>query len=92
MIELRQLSYFEAVARELHFSRAAAVVGVSPSTLSHGIRKLERELGTVLLERTSRSVSLTEPGRRLVASLPAALRRLEAALDDARGAPHTWEH
>lgn len=53
MIELRQLYYFEAVARELHFADA---------------------------------------GRQLVTTLPAALRRLEAVLADARAVGHAWEH
>jgi DNA-binding transcriptional LysR family regulator len=92
MIELRQLYYFEAVARELHFARAAAALGVTPSTLSHGIRRLEAELGTALFVRTSRRVALTEAGRQLVTSLPSALRRLEATLEDARAAGHAWEH
>ena len=92
MIELRQLYYFEAVARELHFARAAAVLGVTPSTLSHGIRRLEAEMGAALFVRTSRRVTLTEAGRQLVAALPSALRRLEAVLDDARAAGHDWEH
>jgi DNA-binding transcriptional LysR family regulator len=92
MIELRQLYYFEAVARELHFARAAATLGVTPSTLSHGIRRLETELGTPLFHRTSRNVGLTDAGRRLVTALPSALRRLEAALDDARAAGDAWAH
>lgn len=92
MIELRQLYYFEAVAHELHFARAAAGLGVTPSTLSHGIRRLEAELGAPLFVRTSRRVSLTDAGRQLAAALPSALRRLEGTLDDARAAGHAWEH
>jgi DNA-binding transcriptional LysR family regulator len=92
MIELRQLYYFEAVARELHFARAAAALGVTPSTLSHGIRRLEAELGAPLFVRTSRRVALTDTGRQLVTALPSALRRLEAVLEDARAVGHAWEH
>jgi DNA-binding transcriptional LysR family regulator len=92
MIELRHLYYFEAVARELRFVRAAAALGISPSTLSHGIRRLEAELGVPLFVRTSRQVSLTEAGRQLVAALPSALRRLEHAVSDARAAGHAWQH
>jgi DNA-binding transcriptional LysR family regulator len=92
MIELRQLYYFETVSRELHFARAAAALGVAPSTLSHGISRLEREVGGPLFVRTSRRVSLTDSGRRLAASLPSALRRLEGALDEARISGHVWEH
>jgi DNA-binding transcriptional LysR family regulator len=57
---------FLAVARERSFTRAAAKLGVSPSALSHTIRKLEERLGVRLLTRTSRSVSTTEPGERLL--------------------------
>ena len=92
MIELRQLRYFESVARELHFARAAVALGVTPSTLSHGIRRLEDEIGAALFVRTSRHVALTEPGRLLAAGLPSALRRLEGVLDEARAAGHSWTH
>lgn len=57
---------FLAVARERSFTRAAAQLGVSPSALSHTIRKLEERLGVRLLTRTSRSVSPTEAGQRLL--------------------------
>ena len=92
MIALHQLYYFEAVARELHFARAAAALGVTPSTLSHGIRRLEGEIGAALFVRTSRHVALTEPGRLLATGLPSSLRRLEAVLGEARAAGHEWTH
>jgi DNA-binding transcriptional LysR family regulator len=93
MIELRQLRYFLAVADTLHFARAADGLGVAASTLSHGIRQLERELGVALFVRTSRSVALTASGAHLAASLPAALRTLERALAETRaGGPGGWEH
>jgi len=57
---------FLAVARQRSFTRAAAQMGVSPSALSHTIRKLEERLGVRLLTRTSRSVSPTEAGQRLL--------------------------
>src|SRR5687768_7813021 len=57
---------FLAVARERSFTRAAAQLGVSPSALSHTIRKLEERLGVRLLTRTTRSVSATEAGERLL--------------------------
>lgn len=57
---------FLAVARERSFTRAAAQLGVSPSALSHTIRKLEERLRVRLLTRTSRSVSPTEAGERLL--------------------------
>jgi DNA-binding transcriptional LysR family regulator len=86
MIELRELRYFLAVADELHFARAADRLGIAPSTLSHGIHQLERELGTALFVRTSRSVALTPAGADLAGSLPSVLRRLEHALAAARSA------
>lgn len=58
---MADLVAFLAVARERSFTRAAAKLGVSPSALSHTIRKLEERLGVRLLTRTSRSVSTTEP-------------------------------
>lgn len=63
---MADLVAFLAVARERSFTRAAAKLGVSPSALSHTIRKLEERLGVRLLTRTSRSVSTTEPGQRLL--------------------------
>lgn len=63
---MADLVAFLAVARERSFTRAAARIGVSPSALSHTIRKLEERLGVRLLTRTSRSVSPTEAGQRLL--------------------------
>jgi DNA-binding transcriptional LysR family regulator len=63
---MADLVAFLAVARERSFTRAAAQMGVSPSALSHTIRKLEERLGVRLLTRTSRSVSSTEAGQRLL--------------------------
>lgn len=60
---------FLAVARERSFTRAAAQLGVSPSALSHTIRKLEERLGVRLLTRTTRSVSATEAGERLLRTI-----------------------
>jgi DNA-binding transcriptional LysR family regulator len=63
---MADLVAFLAVARARSFTRAAAQIGVSPSALSHTIRKLEERLGVRLLTRTSRSVSPTEAGQRLL--------------------------
>lgn len=63
---MADLVAFLAVARERSFTRAAAKLGVSPSALSHTIRKLEERLGVRLLTRTSRSVATTAPGERLL--------------------------
>jgi DNA-binding transcriptional LysR family regulator len=63
---MADLVAFLAVARERSFTRAAAQLGVSPSALSHTIRKLEERLGVRLFTRTSRSVSPTQAGGRLL--------------------------
>lgn len=61
-MELRQLKYFVAVARTLSFSEAARQLYVTQGTLSQQIMLLEDELGSLLFERTSHKVTLTEPG------------------------------
>ncbi|MEV0947510.1 LysR family transcriptional regulator [Rhodococcus sp. NPDC049939] len=65
-MELRQLHYFLAVGEEESFSRAAQRCFISQSAISHQIAKLERELGTTLLERSTRATRLTEAGQRLM--------------------------
>lgn len=72
-MELRQLRYFVKAAEALNFSEAARTLYVTQSTLSQQIKSLEDELGTVLFQRDSHSVSLTESGTRL---LPLARRTL----------------
>lgn len=78
-MELRQLEAFVAVATELHFGRAAEKLFVGQPTLSDLIRRLERELGTPLLTRTTRRVALTEAGAEL-------LRYSKRILDDVAAA------
>lgn len=76
---LNALNAFLAVARRRSFNAAAAELGVSPSALSQSVRQLEARLGATLLRRTTRSVALTEVGRRLFeASAPAITQALEA--------------
>lgn len=81
-IDPRLLRAFVTVAEELHFTRAAARLYVAQQALSRDIRRLERELGAELFVRTTRQVSLTPDGERL---LPHA-RRVIAAHDDLRAA------
>jgi len=78
---MADLVAFLAVARERSFTRAAAKLGVSPSALSHTIRKLEERLGVRLLTRTSRSVSTTEPGERMLERVGPHLDQVSAELD-----------
>jgi DNA-binding transcriptional LysR family regulator len=77
---LNELTAFLAVAREESFTKAAAQLGVSQSALSHTVRALEERLGIRLLTRTTRSVSPTEAGERLVRSVGPRLDEIEAEL------------
>jgi DNA-binding transcriptional LysR family regulator len=72
---------FLAVARERSFTRAAAKLGVSQSALSHTIRQLEARLGVRLLTRTTRAVSSTEAGERLLEGIGPHFDQIEAQLD-----------
>jgi DNA-binding transcriptional LysR family regulator len=79
--ELNDLLAFAAVARERSFTRAAAVLGISPSALSHAMKSLEARLDVRLLARTTRSVSPTEAGERLLRSLNPAMAEIREGLD-----------
>ncbi|CAH2602177.1 Uncharacterized HTH-type transcriptional regulator YcaN [Rhodovastum atsumiense] len=83
--ELGDLAAFVAVARARGFRDGARVTGVSASGLSEAVRRLEARLGVRLLHRTTRSVVLTEAGKRLLERLGPALAEMEAALDVANG-------
>ena len=81
---------FVAVAREGSFTRAAAQLGVSQSALSHTIRSLEARLGIRLLTRTTRSVSATDAGQRLLATVAPRFDEIVAevaALSELRDKP-----
>ncbi len=77
---LNELRAFAAVAMHRSFRGAADELGLAPSSLSHAVRALEQALGVRLLHRTTRSVSPTEAGGRLLARLGPALRELDGAL------------
>lgn len=77
-MELRQLEYFVAVAEEANFTRAAERVRISQSGVSAQIRQLERELGATLIDRSTRTATLTEAGRVALDHARAALAAADA--------------
>jgi LysR family transcriptional regulator, transcription activator of glutamate synthase operon len=81
-MELRQLTYFEAVARLGGFTRAARALRVAQPAISAQIRQLETELGVPLLARTTRQVSLTSAGEVFLARAPRALAEIDSARAD----------
>jgi DNA-binding transcriptional LysR family regulator len=83
--DLGDLNAFLAVARARGFRDAARAHGTSASTLSEAVRRLEEKLGVRLLHRTTRSVTPTEAGARVLERLAPALGEVEAALDIANG-------
>jgi DNA-binding transcriptional LysR family regulator len=80
--DLADLSAFIAVADHLSFRAAALRLGVTPSALSHSMRQLEERLKVRLLHRTTRSVSLTDAGLRLLERLRPAMDQVAGALED----------
>lgn len=85
-IDLGALDSFAVIARHGNFRRAAVERGVSPSTLSQTLRDLEARLDVRLLNRTTRSVALTEAGAALLKSLQPALGQIAAAVEEVRSA------
>ncbi len=83
-VELRHLRAFTVTARELHFARAAELLHLSQPALSQTIRQLEAALGFRVLQRTTRSVSLTPEGEIFLAEAREVLRRFDEALAQAQ--------
>jgi DNA-binding transcriptional LysR family regulator len=85
-LDLHALDSFAAVARHRNFRRAAVERGVSASTLSQALRDLEARMGVRLLNRTTRSVALTDAGAALLKRLGPALAEIGEAVSEARSA------
>src|SRR5215468_4952102 len=79
--DLSELAAFDAVARHRSFRRASEERGVTASAISHAVSNLEERVGIRLLNRTTRSVSLTDAGARLMAQLSPAFGEIGSALD-----------
>jgi LysR family hydrogen peroxide-inducible transcriptional activator len=85
-LTLKQMRYFDALARQGHFGRAADACAISQPALSMQIQEMERTLGTPLLERGARGVSLTPFGEDVLARLREVLRIVGEIEDTARAA------
>jgi len=79
---LFELNAVAAISAHRSFRAAATELGISPSALSHAIASLEKRLGVRLINRTTRSVSLSEAGERFLARISPALREIAGALED----------
>jgi DNA-binding transcriptional LysR family regulator len=88
-MELRHLRYFVAVAEELHFRRAAERLHVAQPAVSEQVRKLEDELGVRLLNRTQRSVALTDAGAAMLGEARRVLAQADRAVAAARDSRHS---
>jgi LysR family glycine cleavage system transcriptional activator len=81
---LQALKAFDAAARHLSFTKAAAELNVTPAAISHQIKELEEQTGIALFERTSRSMQMTRQGQILKASVAEALAQLTRGLQRIR--------
>src|SRR5215475_4990962 len=79
--DLSELAAFDAVSRHRNFRRAGEERGVTASAISHAVSNLEARVGLRLLNRTTRSVSLTDAGARLLSALSPAFGEIGSALD-----------
>ena len=86
MNEVRAISIFVRAAAVGSLRKAAVDQGISPQAASHAVMQLEKSLGVRLFHRTTRKLSLTEEGQRLLQSVEPALATLSSAIDDARRA------
>ena len=89
-MDIRQLRYLAALAREQHFARAAEACGIAQSTLSSALKQLEAELGVPVVERGNRFLGLTPEGERVLAwaqRILADVDALQQELAAARGGP-----
>lgn len=87
-MEFAELAAFVAIAEHRSFAKAATRLGVTRSTLSQNLRSLEARVGVRLMNRTTRSVALTEAGARLLAQAQPALGELTSAVGQIRGTRH----
>ncbi|QTC88581.1 LysR family transcriptional regulator [Brevundimonas pondensis] len=78
--DFNQLTWFQAVAEERSFTKAAARLGVAQSTLSHAIKQLEARMGIRLLTRTTRNVATTVAGERLLQTIAPRMTEIEAEI------------
>ena len=91
--ELSDLAVFLVVAEESNFTRASVRLGVSQSAVSHAMRRLEESIGVKLLNRTSRRVSTTDAGEKLLAALRPGFNQIDARIEELRllgDAPAAW--
>src|SRR5262245_8841040 len=88
-LPLAAMVTFECVARHLRFARAATELRVTPTAISKTIAQLEEQVGARLFQRTTRSVALSEAGRRLLDAVTPALASLASGFEAARATSET---